>query len=628
MTAGFQVALHRDGAIEIDEFASPDDPAAALVSRAADAVSGATAVLMGHLYYREDLLRLLPEGTDPPSDAALALALFRHQGWKGPQALEGDFSLVLFDPQRRCLWALRDPLGNWPLFWTAGGGTVHAGTSLLALRQQLDRTAVDLDFLASFLMYPFGFTELPTERTAFTSARRVLPGHLLGLDTAGRVERPWRWDWQQQTPSLPEMTLEEAGQRFADLFREAVRQRLLPGRTVAHLSGGMDSSYVACIARDLLAGDRLPTLSLVYDTPSLAGEKEYIRMVVEQGGLEPHYLPGDSVLDFDWFERDVPAHDEPYAGLPQFGLMALMVEQAGAIGADRMLTGLGAEVAAEGNQLALADLVRRGRWLTAWREARLWAQARNEGPLSVLAQDALAPLVPPCLRDGIGPLLRGGRSRRLGRFTIPPWVRPAFAREHQLWSSGLEAVRQACRYPYEQTASVFGIGASAGDWANWYLAGPRGIQSSHPFLDRRLLAFGLGLPHKLRNVPGASKPLLQEAAHGVLPEAIRTRRFKRGFNDVYRLGLARGLDHLEEMVRRSAINELGLFDTDELVRVLHQVAAGVGDMAAANRLDSTLALIAWFDRLQAAHQRRACWAAAFPARRPKTAPAISPLPPG
>src|SRR5437870_4370007 len=86
------------------------------------------------------------------------------------------------------------------------------------------------------------------------------------------------------------------------------------------------------------------------------------------------------------------------------------------------------------------------------------------------------------------------------------------------------------------------------------------------------------------------------AMRGILPEPIHTRPGKRGFDDLYGKGLARSLPHLEAMVRQSAIRELGSVDSEKLIRILHQAAAGIGDAIACERLDKTLALIAWFDQ--------------------------------
>jgi asparagine synthase (glutamine-hydrolysing) len=85
---------------------------------------------------------------------------------------------------------------------------------------------------------------------------------------------------------------------------------------------------------------------------------------------------------------------------------------------------------------------------------------------------------------------------------------------------------------------------------------------------------------------------------GVLPEPIRTRREKRGFNDVYWRGLARNLTRLEGMARASGLCDLGLLDAAKLVEAMRQAALGVGDLNACERIDKTLALVAWFEKAQ------------------------------
>ena len=106
-----------------------------------------------------------------------------------------------------------------------------------------------------------------------------------------------------------------------------------------------------------------------------------------------------------------------------------------------------------------------------------------------------------------------------------------------------------------------------------------------------------------REKPGIRKPLLQGAMRGILPEAIRTRRFQPSFNDIYWTGLQQNLPHLEEMVDRSQIDELGIFDKQQLIQVMLQHAVGIGDARSGNRINTSLALIAWFDQTQKVLQK-------------------------
>ncbi|MDJ0717342.1 MAG: asparagine synthase-related protein [Prochloraceae cyanobacterium] len=110
--------------------------------------------------------------------------------------------------------------------------------------------------------------------------------------------------------------------------------------------------------------------------------------------------------------------------------------------------------------------------------------------------------------------------------------------------------------------------------------------------------FAIQLSRKLREIPGVPKPLLQEAMRGILPEPIRTRRFKANFNEVYWTGLSRNLPHLEAMVDPSLIDDLEIFNKKQLIEVMRQHAAGIGDVRSGSRIATSLALIAWFDRLR------------------------------
>jgi asparagine synthase (glutamine-hydrolysing) len=140
-----------------------------LVTLAKDEESRSAAVLLGRIFYREDLLVYLPRTPDlrEASDAALALAAYCHLGRKGLERLEGEFALVIWDGKRRRMWAQRDPFGCWPLFWSATDAAVGVSTSLEALAAEQPGRSFNLDALAEFLMQPLPASELPCEQTAF-----------------------------------------------------------------------------------------------------------------------------------------------------------------------------------------------------------------------------------------------------------------------------------------------------------------------------------------------------------------------------------------------------------------------------------------------------------------------------
>lgn len=616
MRAGFDVILCDSGDVAFHLF----DPGKTsrnsepLVSYAKNDKESVAVVLMGQLHYREELDIRLSHKLEAGllTDAELILELFCCEGAHGLKRLQGDFSLVLWELSQKCLMVMRDPMGYWPLYWVCVNNTIRVSTNLLALGSQLSGISPNLDFLATHLMAPCHRNELPLEQTALEPCRRIRPGSVQKLYLNGAFELLWEWDWLKQAPDLKGITLPEAAEAMTQRLQAAIQQRLHRGTVVAHLSGGMDSSAVVCLARDLLESEEsvkwLHTLSVDYQLPSLVGERQYIEMIVKQGGpIKPHFINVDTILDFEWFQDDLPLHDEPFAFLHQISFWKLLNDAAYNLGASTILTGFGEELVFEGNQFYLADFIFRRQWLRALHEARRWAEALNGSLWSILWEYALEPVCPPELSAGIDTLLRrnwGKWPDNLGKYSIPPWLKPTFADAYHLRSKSQRMMKQLFSYPLEHRYIPTILQGCAGDWVSWFLAAPLGMTNSQPFLDSRLLTFGLALPLELRENPSMSRPVFQTAMQGILPEPIRTRKYKCDYNERYWAGLNHNLAKLEDMVRRSRIDELGIFDKEMLVRVLRDHAVGIGSVTATNRISNSLAVIAWYDQLDSGLRMR------------------------
>jgi asparagine synthase (glutamine-hydrolysing) len=592
-----------------------------LATHALDAHGGA-AVLLGRLFYRGDLLARFPGIAPLASDAELALAAYRAGGAAALEALEGEFALLLWDARSRRLLACRDPFGSWPLYWYRAGRTLLVSTSLEHLSRRAGCLAVDPGYLGAFLMQPHSHVELPTEQTALAGARRVMPGSLVEFreDRAPAARR--YWDWDERIAPLPGVGLDEAAERFAELLGDAVRERLTDGPAAAHLSGGMDSSAVVCLAAaELRRRGRGPlhTLSLVYRGLGLAGERRYVEEVERHAGaVTPHHVEADELLDFDWFDEPLPRHDEPFDALNTLAVERQLVRRADEAGARVTLTGLGSDEIVDCQPYFLADLLRRGQWRACWRQAQQRATVWNLGTWSVLWPFAVQPVLAAWSRTAPWCWLRRrARWPHVGWFDVPPWVRPDFARRHHLQQLGGEHARAAFRSPVNRSIERLLLAANAGDWHRWFLAAPRGLQQSHPFFDPRLVCFALGLAEPVRAGCGEAKPVLRQAMRGVLPESVRTRKGKRGFDEANGRGLARSLPRLEEMVRQLRAPEMDCLDRGELLAVMRQAAAGLGDVVARLRVGRSLALVAWLE------QRRG-WAARWRAEEAAELPRLDP----
>jgi asparagine synthase (glutamine-hydrolysing) len=600
MHVGFMVVARGDN-VEIQLFDPQEPGRLPLVSHAA--ANDCQAVLMGRLHYRRELSarwQWSADGPEPTDDAALALAAYRHEGAKGVERLEGDFAVVIWDRKERRLLASRDVMGGYPIYWMHQGETVALATGLRPLVALLHRRELNLEFLGEVLMLPRAEIDY-FEGTPFQGVHRLVPGWSLTTDLSrGTLQQHEFWKWAEKATDPGTNRIEEMAARYAELLRQAVRERL-HGCVASHFSGGMDSTAIALLAREQLvrSGQPLHALSLVYqDLSNLGQETAFLDEALNRPGLVAHRIPADDILDFDVFQ-DMPLHDEPVPGLQRIGVEIALLRQAAAVGADTVFTGSGADEMLAMRPLGIADLLRRGRLWAAWSESCRWARAENSSVCSILRPCGLAPLVPAWAQAGLRAWWNRGYAdwKHQNFWTIAPWVLHDFARTGQLRRRARRNVRRGYRGAGSVVLSetLDRALAAVGDWGRYNLAAPLGIVSAHPFRDPRAFSYALSVRTHLRPQPGVQKPLLAEAMRDVLPASILRRRRKTHYNSVYYAGLSRNQAYLEEMIRTSPALELGLFDKASLLECLRQAALGISSPHGAICLDNTLSIIKWLD---------------------------------
>jgi asparagine synthase (glutamine-hydrolysing) len=599
---GFTVfARNGEAELHLRDHGHADRPA--LVTRAE--IAGVRLVLMGRLYYRADLragLNLRNPTED--SDAALALAVYRQHGLEGLERLEGDFALVIWDAGEQRLVGMRDPMGGYPIFFTAHRGAVTASTRMGPLLDSLPSRTLNQEYVADYLMSAFPPDESADGRTVYQGIQRVRSGSIVVFHLPnGKQEERRYWDWLERQIDPGTDDVAKLGEQSLDRLRAAVRTRLR-GRSASHFSGGMDSTGVALIARDCLQGSQpLHTLSLVYERlPGLARERPYLESALEQSGLTSHRINGDEVLDFDNFES-APAHDEPFPALmrvcaPDRALTATMARE----GVATIMTGLGADDLFDVPPFHLTELLRRGRLWAAWSEASRGARADDCNVWTLLGPYGCANLLPAWMRMGMGNWLRGGYAPwgRQTDWTVAPWVRADFARRLDLRGRTLANLRStyhSCR-PVGLSVLLQAIRAwRSSDFSRWYQAAPRGMMITHPFLDPRMLSLGVGMRSRVCPQPGALKPILASAMRDILPESILKRPGKGHFNEAYYVGLARNLPRLEALIEQAPVDDLGFLDKATLLDCLQRAALGNAiDAPSLDPLNRTLSLLLWLTR--------------------------------
>jgi asparagine synthase (glutamine-hydrolysing) len=284
------------------------------------------------------------------SDVEVIVHLYEEEGVESVSRLRGMFAIALWDARQHRLWLARDRLGIKPLHYAETPGGLYFASeqkAILAagvLPGALDVRALDEVFLFGFVLDP---------GTLFRGIRRLPPGHWLLYEGGRTVVRPyWRLAEVLSRGPRHERRAEDWAEALHAKLAETVALHVRADvRVGAWLSGGLDSSAVAALARRIVGP--FPTFTLAFEAPAY-DETRGQRLLAEIPGQE---LPNERVLcDASGLERypEVLWHVEtPSAYTPD--LPRLLLAEAAARHVKVVLTGEGADEVFGGYAWHLAD---------------------------------------------------------------------------------------------------------------------------------------------------------------------------------------------------------------------------------------------------------------------------------
>jgi asparagine synthase (glutamine-hydrolysing) len=483
---------------------------------------------------RDELLTALGLTDRSLSDAALVLAAYRRWEVDCPRRLLGDFAFALWDGPRSTLFCARDHFGVKPFCYHIGPSSFWFASEIKALlalcgpSREVDEARI-ADFLASVVS--------DSSSTFYSRIFRLPAGHHLSVTPLGRRLQAY---WRPQASSTPREG--DAAEQFRDLFSTAVRCRLRgTDRVGAMLSGGLDSSSVACVAERILRAEqsrRLPTFSLVFDKSPAWSERRLIEAVIAHGGFDPCYLASDRLAPFVDFDRML-AEQEGVGLAPGLAFSRQLYWAAAERGVRVLLDGHGGDEVVSHGHGRLKELAAASRWLDLWREVRGEADIYGTSAWRTFA--AYISHFGPSARV-LHPLGRAAaraqrQLRRLRRQaeTRPGWggfinpdlaARTDVAARYRAWRAELTGTTS------ERERHLAAISASLQAYALEVLdkaAAGAGVEARYPFWDKRLAEFCLALPADMKLSGGWSRMILRRAMEGILPSSVQWRRDKFDF---------------------------------------------------------------------------------------------------
>lgn len=240
-----------------------------------------------------DRLNIAPEERQTITDPLLLLRSYIKFGDNFVKDIYGDFSFAIWDKEKKELFCARDQMGVKPFLYCLQDNRFVFSTELKSIvklpcvKTELDNYALRDKAIAIW--------DQP-QQTIWKNIIRLKPAHTLVVkDKKLSINQYWAAKYKRNKQFKTE---EDSASRLRILLERVIADhtRVIGGVGVP-LSGGLDSSTIACLAaRQLIQkGKRLITASSIYkpgySIPAHPDEMEYINEVIQQEkNIDPTFV--------------------------------------------------------------------------------------------------------------------------------------------------------------------------------------------------------------------------------------------------------------------------------------------------------------------------------------------------
>jgi asparagine synthase (glutamine-hydrolysing) len=518
---------------------------------------GDVLVMDGILFNRQELIELLHIGTEEDrTDAAIVSAGLQKHGTGFVSKIIGDFAIIHYDRRSNSLLLARDAFGMRPLFYYRIGNQLFVASDLAALIK-LTKTSPELDheYVSTYLV------SIPdVNRTPYRDFHPVEPGHML-IARDGRLTSTRFWH-PELTKKVVYKTDAEYEEHCRQLMVEGVRQCLrTDDRPIwVSLSGGLDSSTVACLAAQLIRdgsaeAKELQTYSIVFDEARSADERQFIKAVEEKVGKAGFHLSDDS----NWLA--IPSPKESFLSVPSPwlcvpGRLDRLRDEMVACGSRVLLNGLGGDQNFWNMPVPsphLTNLLVSFNFRALHRGVQVWSRTFKQPYLHTLGKMAFLPFMPDNIRALFQPKL-----------LVPEWLDKTFARKMSLRERTLPP-----RDPYGFDDPGTRIQAGVFQQLIRLIAAGGhverdGIELRSPLLYRPLVEFSFAIPFEQKLRPGELRSVMRRALCNDLPAKVLIRPGKGEISEAMHKGLLRESRRVDSLLADPLVCSLGFVDRERL----------------------------------------------------------------
>jgi len=488
------------------------------------------------------------------SDTEVIIHAYEEYGINCLEKFNGMFAFAIWDKNKQRLFMARDRLGVKPLYYSFNDEGIVFASEIKAILQhpKHQKNNVDINSLYNFMLEGF----VAGKKTLFKDINKLLQGHFLIIENEEvKISPYWKLNGNQNN----DLKENEIIEKFKETFEDAIKIRLRSDVPLGfHLSGGLDSSSIVCYINKI--SDITPiTFSGRFKENNFYDEGPFIEKVVKHVKTNHNEIFPTIGDDFkDELEKSVWFMDEPTVGssvLAQYKVSKLVKEQGitvvlGGQGADEILGGYRRYLLPYLKDIKLVHL----------------PCFINKDFLINSYHHLMYSL------DNIGNTVKRNFNSVNNRET-----KDLFSLDVINTIDEEESNYVTYKKIYENNINSNSVLAKKMHYEIInYLPGllhvedrtsmSVSLEARTPFVDYRLVELCSEIPSYLRMKNLSSKYILRQSMKNILPEAIRTRRDKKGFPTPIDVWFrTKQKDYLREVLINGELQKNGIFNKASLL---------------------------------------------------------------
>lgn len=494
------------------------------------------------------------------TDSEVVLKSYMQWGTQAFNKFNGMWGMAIYDMRNDTIILSRDRFGKKPLYYYTDGKKVLFSSEIKSLHlhpevlKEINNQKV-IDYAGRHYRYVDNDNESFFKNILQVPKSSYMIFGKNGLET---VQKYWSLEPQESTGN--ELSESEIVEKFRNLLIDAVNIRLRSDVPVGSmLSGGLDSTSITALA---VKGNKNFHSFTGVTGEGYFDESKYVDVFVKEIGIKHNYVHPNPAELFDVLKEMLSYHDEPICTVTWYNIY-LIIKEIANYGIPVILTGHGGDELLGGYwdhyHYNFSDIRALGGDDSY--ELSEWMKNHNR-PKSEYVRE----------REYIK-CLHKNKDIELKKYSqyLDCLSQNLLAYDRKNLPEASFCGDLSRRLYLELFYETVPASLRAEDRCMMAFS----IENRVPFLDYRLaeLCFSIGNSYKIRN--GLGKWLLREAMKGILPEEIRVRKDKTGFNAPFDEWIRNeNREQIEELISRNSYVNNEIYNQEKVSKLFTEHLSG------------------------------------------------------